>query len=116
MCPWALRATTQSYAVVPDLPEVVRKSLSRKAADLDRLVLAYSRTMGEVARIRYVSQNSNQFYLDPFDVPRLADDVNGLLEYGDGLKNRITTCLSSGTGCTDPLEPVPVSKVYPGRR
>ena len=114
--PWALRATTQSYAVVPDLPDVVRKSLSQKSADLDRLVVAYSRTMGEMARIRYVSQNASQFYLDPFDVPRLADDVSRLAEYGDGLKNRVTTCLSNGTGCSEPLEPVPVSKVYPGRR
>jgi hypothetical protein len=114
--PWPLRATTQSYAVVPDLPEVVRKSLNRKSADLDRLVLAYGQALGEVARIRYVSQHSAQFYLDPFDVPRLADDVNRLIEYGDGVKNRITTCLSSGTGCSDPLTPVPLSRVYPGRR
>jgi hypothetical protein len=111
-----LLAITQSYSVVPTFPETFRKQLSRQSGGLERLVDRYNELMDEADRIAYITTHIDQFFLDPFDVPKLAEESVELKSSIGVVEERIDECVREGIGCTDELPPMHSGQVYPGRR
>jgi len=111
-----LRAITQSYKTVINLPNSIRVPLTQSFDQLGLLVSAYNKVRDELDRVNYVTQNADQFYLDPFDIPTLAVEASKLIERRDVLKERIRRCIEKTEQCDSPIPPSILGTVYPGRR
>jgi hypothetical protein len=110
------RAVIQSYLSVQNLPNVIRLPLNQNGKSLRNLVDSYNQVRDEIDRINFITSNPTQFYLDPFDIPVLASEVNKLKPIVDNLKDRIDRCVSKNEACHEQLPGIPSGKVFPGRK
>lgn len=110
------RAVIQSYLSVQNLPNVIRLPLNQNGQRLNDLVDSYNQVRDEIDRIAYITSNPTQFYLDPFDIPVLASEVNALKPIVNTLKDRIDRCVSKNEACHEQLPNIPLGTIYPGRK
>lgn len=111
-----LRAITQSFTTVQNLPNVIRVPLNQNLQSLRALVDTYNQVRDEIDRVNYITANQSQFYLDPFDIPELATEIPKLRGLIGMIQERVTRCVQRNDGCHDPVPSVPAGRIYPGRR
>jgi hypothetical protein len=112
---WKLRAVTQSYATVTNMPDVVRGVLRVAKNDIAEMVLAYNRARDETDRIAYLTSHPDQFFLSDFDIPKLAVEVQALENYKTEIRSQIIHCINDSV-CDKPIGPTPIGEIYPARR
>lgn len=111
-----IQAAVFSYITLMEDPNIPFMDLAGRENALHQLSLKAQAARDQQADAQYIFDHPSEFYSASVDIPRLAAEINSLIDYRKALIAAASACVRDAGTCESVDVPMPAPTVRPARR